>query len=261
MSAPSDQTSASTSQKSVPSEQMSASIDQTSAPPGQRTALIEQMSVSMEQMSAPIEQMSASIVHFPARLEQIPRLFALHSFGNGHNWETSMTTSADTIVHTLRTLYGELINGAPLSGSYMLNIGDAGLLASLDKISPADASRSSAGGATIAAHADHLRYGLSMMNRWGGGEKKPWEGADWTTSWRIARVTEEEWNDLCAALRKEATKWLEIAGEPKEFSPFELNVVMGNIAHVAYHLGAIRQIARATRGPTAEEEKQLQSQK
>jgi hypothetical protein len=32
----------------------------------------------------------------------------------------------------------------------------------------------------------------------------------------------------------------------------------GSVAHVAYHLGAIRQIDRATRGPTAEDEAKAQ---
>jgi hypothetical protein len=31
--------------------------------------------------------------------------------------------------------------------------------------------------------------------------------------------------------------------------------VAGSVAHLAYHLGAIRQIDRATRGPTAEDER------
>ena len=170
-----------------------------------------------------------------------------------------MTTDARQIADTLRTLYAELLEGAPLAGSYMLNTGDEGLLASLDKISAADASKSSAGGASIAAHVDHLRYGLSLMNRWSGGEKKPWEGADWTVSWRKTRVTEDEWRKLRAQLREEATKWIAAAGQPRQLSNFELNVFVGNIAHTAYPLGAIRQIDRATRGPTAEEEQRLQA--
>jgi len=170
-----------------------------------------------------------------------------------------MTTTTYQITETLRTLYAELIDGAPVEGSYMLNKGDAGLLASLDKISAADASTSSTGGASIAAHVDHLRYGLSLMNRWAGGERKPWQGADWTASWRTTRVTEDEWQRLRAQLRDEATKWMEAAGKPRELSDFELNVFVGNIAHLAYHLGAIRQIDRATRGPSAEEEARLQS--
>src|SRR5690349_872881 len=113
------------------------------------------------------------------------------------------------ITNTLQTLYAELIDGAPLSGAYILNKGDAGLLASLDKISSADASKSSAGGASIAAHVDHLRYGLSLMNRWAAGEKNPWQGADWTVSWRTTRVTDDEWKRLRAELRKETTKWME----------------------------------------------------
>jgi len=163
------------------------------------------------------------------------------------------------ITNTLQTLYAELIDGAPLSGAYILNKGDAGLLASLDKISSADASKSSAGGASIAAHVDHLRYGLSLMNRWAAGEKNPWQGADWTVSWRTTRVTDDEWKRLRAELRKETTKWTEAAGKPRELSDLELNGVVGNIAHLAYHLGAIRQIGRAARGPTAEEEARLQS--
>ena len=65
----------------------------------------------------------------------------------------------------LRVLYAELIDGAPESGAYMLNKGDAGLLTSLDNLSASAASKSGAGGASIAAHVDHLRYGLSLMNR------------------------------------------------------------------------------------------------
>ena len=55
------------------------------------------------------------------------------------------------------------------------------LLRSLDKISAADASRSVNDGATIAAHAQHVRYGLSLMNRWAAGES-PFADADWTAS-------------------------------------------------------------------------------
>ena len=54
---------------------------------------------------------------------------------------------------TLSLLFSELTNGVKPSGGFILNTGDAGLLASLDKISAADASRSVNDGATIAAHA------------------------------------------------------------------------------------------------------------
>jgi len=63
---------------------------------------------------------------------------------------------------TLTTLFAELVDGAPRSGAYMLNGGDPGLLRSLDKLSAAAASATPSGGSSIAAHVDHLRYGLSL---------------------------------------------------------------------------------------------------
>src|SRR5213082_1841463 len=45
-----------------------------------------------------------------------------------------------TIANTLDTLFRELIDGVPRDLSYMLNTGDVGLVASLEKISAADAS-------------------------------------------------------------------------------------------------------------------------
>jgi hypothetical protein len=62
------------------------------------------------------------------------------------------------IIESLTTLFAELVNGVPAGGgAYILNSGDAGLLKSLDKVSVHEASRSVNGGATIAAHAQHLR--------------------------------------------------------------------------------------------------------
>ena len=50
----------------------------------------------------------------------------------------------DNIIGSLTTLFSELVDGAkaPVGGNFVLNSGDPGLLASLDKLSAADASRS-----------------------------------------------------------------------------------------------------------------------
>lgn len=40
-------------------------------------------------------------------------------------------------------------------------------------------------------------------------------------------------------------------GTPREVGPAELNEMIGSIAHLAYHLGAIRQIDRTARAPAA----------
>jgi hypothetical protein len=155
---------------------------------------------------------------------------------------------------TLTTLFSELLDGAHRRHTYMLNVGDDGLLASLDKLSADAVSRTHAGGASIAAHVDHLRYGLSLMNRWHEGEENPWKDADWTASWRKTNVTEAEWSRLRAELRQEAHRFLETLAAPRELNERQLTALVSNIPHLAYHLGAIRQIDRARRGPTAEEE-------
>jgi hypothetical protein len=149
---------------------------------------------------------------------------------------------------TLTTLFGELVDGAPATGAYILNRGDAGLLGSLDKLTADAASHSVAGGASVAAHVDHLRYGLSLMNRWGAGEN-PFGDADWSTSWRRTIVTDAEWTELRSGLRGEAHRWLDALRKPRDLNDMELNGVVGTIAHLAYHLGAIRQIGAASRGP------------
>ena len=157
------------------------------------------------------------------------------------------------IAETLATLFGDLVDGPPGAAAYMLNRGDVGLLRSLDKLTARDASASARGGASIAAHVDHVRYGLSLMNRWRAGEN-PFDGADWSASWRMTTVSDAEWQQLRSDLRAEAGRWLDALRTPREVMPIELNGMIGSIAHLAYHLGAIRQIDRTARGP---EEPQL----
>ncbi len=84
----------------------------------------------------------------------------------------------DALSSSLSLLFAELTDGPSPDAAYMLNGGDPGLLRSLDGLSAEAASRQCApGGASIAAHVDHLCYGLDLMNRWSDGEADPW-------SWR-----------------------------------------------------------------------------
>jgi hypothetical protein len=152
------------------------------------------------------------------------------------------------IAGTLATLFRELVLGAGKSGGYMLNGGDEGLLRSLDKLSANRASTITSTGSSIAAHTDHLRYGLSLMNRWGQGED-PFGNADWGASWKRTTVTDRDWEQLRADLRSEATRWLEVIEHPRDVDQEGLTGMIGSIAHLAYHLGAMRQIDRTARGP------------
>jgi len=168
--------------------------------------------------------------------------------------------SAALFAQALPTIFRELVHGSsePNARTYVLNQGDPGLLASLERLSAAAASEAHADGSSIAAHVDHLRYGLSLLNRWGDGNPPPWPDMDWTASWRRNVVSEEGWRSLRDELRHEASRWAVALETKREVSAVEAGWMSGSVAHLAYHFGAIRQIDRATRGPTAEDEARQQ---
>jgi hypothetical protein len=154
------------------------------------------------------------------------------------------------MTRALGGLFSELVDGAPAGGdAFMLNSGDAGLLRSLDKLSAAEASRSVNGGATIAAHAQHLRYGLSLMNRWAAQGGNPFADATWDAAWNVSSVDDAAWQEIRTGLGAEARQWRGVLDTPREVRGIELAGMIGSIAHLAYHLGAIRQIDKAARGP------------
>jgi hypothetical protein len=154
------------------------------------------------------------------------------------------------ISQALSTLFGELTRGANVpGGAYILNSGDIGLLRSLDKLSAADASRSSLGGATIAAHARHVTYGLGLNNTWAREGGNPFADAKWDEAWKTSAVSEAEWRSIRAELATEVERWHEVLSRPRDVSDVELHGMIGVIAHTAYHFGAIRQIDKSIRGP------------
>lgn len=160
----------------------------------------------------------------------------------------------DIVQRSMVTLFKELIDGPAPGAAYMLNPGDGGLLRALEGLTAAAASRVAPGGtASIAAHVDHVVYGLALLNEWHRGDPDPWSSADWTASWTRSVVDDDEWTSLRASLEREARAWLEAMRTPRDYTEIELNGVMSSIAHLAYHIGAIRQIEGSTRGPRADE--------
>ena len=158
--------------------------------------------------------------------------------------------STPDVLSSLARLFSELVDGAGTpAGGFILNSGDAGLLKSLDRLSPEDASRSVNNGATIAAHAQHLRYGLSLMNRWAEHGGNPFADAKWDEPWKISTVDAAAWQEIRSGLRDEVHHWLEVLKSGKSATGVELTGMISSVAHLAYHLGAIRQINKDARGP------------
>jgi hypothetical protein len=148
----------------------------------------------------------------------------------------------------LGRLFGELTEGVS-GGGFVLNTGDIGLLKSLDALSAADASHSVNDGATIAAHTQHVRYGLSLMNQWAVNGGNPFANAKWDEAWKLSTVGDAEWTEIREGLRAEAQRWMAVLTAPREVQDVELTGMVASVVHIAYHLGAIRQIDKSVRGP------------
>lgn len=117
-----------------------------------------------------------------------------------------------------------------------------GLLRALDGVNAARASRSPGPGrTTVAAHAEHIRFTLQVVNAWGRGEQPE---VDWTDSWTRSSLTESEWDALRADLRLEFETMLTGVQGREAWREQGLQTMINNIAHTAYHAGAIRQLLK-----------------
>ncbi len=157
-----------------------------------------------------------------------------------------MPTTDSIFQRALSSLLTEVFDGPPGPEAYILNPGDPGLLRQLDSIDArAASSRPMPGKTTIASHADHLNFGLSLLNRWAAGEENPFAGADWNASWKRTTVNEDQWRTLRAALRDQAEKWKNAVDARTDWDNISASGALSSAAHTAYHLGAIRQILAA----------------
>ena len=157
-------------------------------------------------------------------------------------------TSTDSIFkRRLSVLLTEVFNGPPASEAYVPNPGDPGLIRQLNSIDAATASaRPMPGKTTIASHVDHLAYGLSLMNRWAGGDANAFADSDWNASWQRTTVSDEQWQTLRSRLAREAAAWQKVVDSRTEWDDISASGALSSAAHTAYHLGAIRQILAST---------------
>jgi hypothetical protein len=120
---------------------------------------------------------------------------------------------------------------------------DAGLLRALAAITANEASRIW-GDTSIAAHAHHIAFAMADSAAILEGNRTP---PDWKESWSVTSVDDAGWKDLVARVGREYQR-LRRAVESRGASSGELfGEAVGATAHVAYHLGAIRQKSVALR--------------
>ena len=159
---------------------------------------------------------------------------------------------AERLRRAVLTLLDEALQGPPGPETWVVDSGpQAGVLRFLEGISPEAASTPPRPGrANLAAHVDHVRYGLELANRALRGEHDVFETADWGRSWAIRSVDAEAWARIKAGLRREYEAVREVLASSDGWLADDtlLTGVLAQVAHVTYHFGAIRQIARDVAG-------------
>jgi hypothetical protein len=145
---------------------------------------------------------------------------------------------ADMVIGQLLDVLREGFEGAQPSFGYFADPGpESALFGTLAALSAADASRP-IGGTSVAAHAQHTAFGLNVSAAWIRGER---EQPDGTQSWAVKTVDDATWKDLQGRLRQGYAD-LRLAIEKHAADGVEaMGGAIGAVAHVAYHLGAIRQ--------------------
>ncbi len=140
----------------------------------------------------------------------------------------------------LAMLLGEAFGALDTNSSFFMDNGQDGLLGVLGEI---DAGTASAAlrpqNATIASHAAHVLYVMDLFLAHERGEHPD---ADWKAAWRERAVSDAAWVQLRDDLRARYAEVMRRLNERTDWSGQAAGAWMMLLAHVAYHVGEIRQI-------------------
>ncbi|MBA3352647.1 MAG: hypothetical protein H0U23_09525 [Blastocatellia bacterium] len=116
-----------------------------------------------------------------------------------------------------------------------------GLFSTLDSLSATDVSKYVAA-TTVAAHTEHAKFYLDRLCEFINGRT---ERVNWEDSWLIETVNDDEWDALRQSVRTSYENLLRCLASVEDWTEDRTGMAIGMVAHTAYHLGAIRQIAKS----------------
>jgi len=159
----------------------------------------------------------------------------------------AQTIPASDFVDALFGIWEEILgHPAKAGGPTFVLDDDAGWTHSLKDLSAEAASRPIApGGTTIAAQTAHAAY---YLERFEAIIANRHERADWPGSFRPASVDEGEWARQRERLFAVAQRVGALMRGNPAWSREHLGGALANLTHLAYHLGAVRQMLRVVRG-------------
>ncbi len=147
---------------------------------------------------------------------------------------------AKQFVEGVAYLLRETFEGSPEGQASAYLDRGVGIFATLGEISAAAAS-AEFHGTTVAAQTEHAKFYLDRLCEFINGRT---ETVNWDASWLIDEVNDMEWDALRESVRRSYESTLVCVAEVPGWSGERVGMAMGMVAHTAYHLGAIRQIAK-----------------
>lgn len=160
------------------------------------------------------------------------------------------TLPVPTLIESITTLLTEAYAGPPDPHAtwFVDNEPNAGILGLLATVSAGEASTSADGsgqpGTTIAAHVEHLRWGLANVNATIRGEA--WN-PDWSESWALREADDVAWQRLRETLQREFETLHQALSQQTDLPGPFLNGTLALIPHAAFHLGIMRQMIERVR--------------
>ncbi len=144
----------------------------------------------------------------------------------------------DHVQRQLLNVIDEAIHGPPEGFAYFSDRGDrAGLLRLLESLDASSASQT-VGQTSVAAHVNHLVFSLAASTDFIEGNERR---VNWSESWAVEVVTADAWSKLIADLTSGIDRLKSAIETTFAQSERTMGVALGAVAHLAYHIGAIRQ--------------------
>ena len=151
-----------------------------------------------------------------------------------------MSIEVAAFKNTLLTLLPETFGVSDAPNAYLLDHGRAGLLGTLADVDAATASaRLRPENATIAAHTNHILLLLDLYVGYDRGERPQ---ADWEGSWQTPLVDPAAWDTLRGSVQARYDTVIGLIQTRTEWPEPSVAGALVLLAHVAYHLGEIKQI-------------------
>jgi len=141
-------------------------------------------------------------------------------------------------VQQLLSVLREAVEGQSGTWTYFIDKRpDAALLGALQAIGADEAARV-LGDTSIAAHAHHAAFAMAASAAAIEGDQT---AVDWKESWRVTTVDDAAWRELVSRVGREYRRLRQAFESHASSGDAAFGEAVGAVAHVAYHLGAIRQ--------------------